>query len=81
MRKGRVSCMEGCDDVGGASVVLRAREEVREDVLLSRTVPRIDGDVVLQRQPVDLAEQAGESGTPRCLLVQHVYVRLVVNEE
>ena len=48
----RVSCSERGDYVR-LSMVLKAGEEVSEDVLLARAVASVDGDVVLHAEGID----------------------------
>ena len=75
-----MSGVERSEDVG-VVVVLGAREEVSEDVLLPRAVPGADGDVVLQREGINASEKPGKALAASRLLVEHVHVRLVVHEE
>jgi hypothetical protein len=62
-------------------MMLWTREEISEDIILAATVLSVDGDVALQRNGKDRAEQACESMCTRGLFVEDVNSSRVVAHE
>jgi hypothetical protein len=79
MRASWVSGLPHCDVV--VVVECGAGEEVGQRVVDSRTMNRLDGEVVVKSESVQLTKQGSELFAARSLPIDDVHIGAVVNVE